>query len=329
MSFKNPATIVKVAYTEIHWDFILDKSNLSDLELQTRFAVAGGRQIFSKDVPSVEEANGMELVAPPVPGLPVGLSMLQDFKHRLNDFRQCLMDLAVPRMKEAFRLRAATVNHNFTDCSSLEDFVMAYRNRPYDNKMRRMVNLLCHEMWGKECMGQIEKHVMKKLKLTYKNALVSGEVVKTRRLYGSIRKMFVRMKQTLFVDVFRHTGLDRYQEVVYKRYLKKPMDGVATVVKVTEASHGYDGFLGLGMSHPSLLNTQTLPLPEPNSVSEVSENTELSLLEYMKKEAESGSGKTPSEILAVWTVNKRPPEVTITTAAESLSACTNSDTMVS
>ena len=178
-------------------------------------------------------------------------------------------------------------------------------------------------------MGQIEKHVMKKLKLTYKNALVSGEVVKTRRLYGSIRKMFVRMKQTLFVDVFCRTGLDRCPEVVYKRYLKKPMDGVATVVKVTEASHGYGGFLGLGMSHPSLLNTQTLPLPEPNSVSEVSEKTELSLLEYMKKEAESGSGKTPSEILAVWTVNKRPPEVTITTAAESLSACTNTDTMVS
>ena len=95
-----------------------------------------------------------------------------------------------------------------------------------------MVNLLCNEMWGKECLGTIEKQIMAKLRLVYKNVLVNGEKIKSRS------KLLVRLKQTLFIDVFRTSGLDRHNEVIYKRFLDKPMKGVKKVVNVTETSHG-------------------------------------------------------------------------------------------
>lgn len=306
----------KIALTEIPWDFVLDKANPSEVELQQRFAYAGGSAIFSKDV---NDGNDVPLF-PPVEGV----SPMEDFRRRLNDFRNCIIDLAMPRLKEMFRKRAATVNLDFKDCTTLEDFVSAYRLRPYDAKMRRMVNLLCNEMWGKECLGTIEKQIMAKLRLVYKNVLVNGEKIKSRRMHGSIRKLLVRLKQTLFIDIFRTSGLDRHNEVIYKRFLDKPMKGVKKVVKVTETSHGYDGYLGLGEGHPALKLAHENPTPKE----EESDKTQTSsLMAFLKKEAEKGSAMTAGEILAVWTKDDAPPSqsVTVSTGSESPSASSVTD----
>ena len=310
----------KIALTEIPWDFVLDKANPSEIELQKRFAFAGGSAIFSKDL----NDDGHHNV--PIPACPDGVSPMEDFRRRLNDLQLCIIDLAMPRLKEMFRKRAALVNRDFKDCVALEDFITAYRTKPYDNKMRRMVNLLCNEMWGKECLGAIEKHIMSKLRLVYKNIRVDGKPVKSRRLHGSIRKMLVRLKQTLFIDIFRTSGLDKHNEVIYKRHLTTPMKGVVAVVEVTEASHGYDGYLGLGAGHPEL-DEAKFPTPKV----ELPDKTQSTLLAFLKNEAEMGSEMTASEILAVWTKEAPPAQaVSVSTGTgTSLSSVSNTEVSVS
>ena len=81
---------------------------------------------------------------------------------------------------------------------------MLYRTGTYNNQMGGLVHYLSNKLWGKECMGTLEKVIMDKAKLKYKNALVSGKEVKTRRSHRSIKKMLVRLKQTLFVDHIRY-----------------------------------------------------------------------------------------------------------------------------
>ena len=176
--------------------------NLSANELQYRFLLEDGSKLFNKDVPTVNLADDNE--QPNCPGLPAGLSPLADFGERYKAFRMFLQDLALPRMKETFRLRAGAFNTDYPNCKTLDDFLLEYRTGPYDNKKREMVDVLCNKMWGRECVGTIEKIVMDKVKLRYKNALVDPHMkVKTRRSHGSIKKMINRMKQTLFIDRFR------------------------------------------------------------------------------------------------------------------------------
>lgn len=94
--------------------------------------------------------------------------------------------------------------HPYTEkCKTLEDYLLLYRTYKYDNTMRQLVYLLCNEMWGQECMGTLEAVVMEMVGLKYSNTLVSGAKVKTRRSHGSIKIMFNRLRQTMFVDRFR------------------------------------------------------------------------------------------------------------------------------
>lgn len=186
----------KVAWTVISWDFVLDKANLTATELQVRFE-ACGRLGLSKDDNSDS-----------VPKPANDLTPLQDFEIRLNNFRLFICDLARPRMNETFEARAKALNHGY-DCVTLEDFLRECKSGKYDNRKRGLIFNLCNRMWGKQCAGDIEKLVMDKLRLKYKNELVDGEerVPKTRRTHGSIRKMFNRMKQTNYVERFRYVHL--------------------------------------------------------------------------------------------------------------------------
>jgi len=146
---------------------IIDKRTPTADELQLRLIAAGGLAVFDKDARDDDNTITRNLQPPE------GVTILQDFTKRLAEFRQCLNDMAIPRLREAFRQRAEAVNKDFKECKQVEDFVRAYRTLPYDNKMRRMINLLCNEMWGKECIGAIEEIVMAKLKILYKNELVN------------------------------------------------------------------------------------------------------------------------------------------------------------
>lgn len=133
-------------------------------------------------------------------------TLLDDFAERYRNLRSFIIDMSLPRMREIFRVRAKACNFvDHPDCKDIDDFLLAYRTSAYDNKMRGMVNTLCNLMWGKECFGMIEKMVMDKLKLKYKNKLVgSDDPVKTNRRHGNIKKMINRLRQTLFCDRFRY-----------------------------------------------------------------------------------------------------------------------------
>ncbi len=185
----------QIQWTEIHWDFILDKANLTPTELQNRFVALNGRLGLSKD-----DSIGSNLPQPAD-----GITPLADFGVRVDNLRKFILALVRPRLNQSFIVRARALNLGY-DCVTLEDYLREIRTGPYDNKKRALVYQLCNNLWGKECSMDIEKLVMKKLRLKYKNELVDGNVrvPKTRRTSGSIRKMINRMKQTNYVERFRY-----------------------------------------------------------------------------------------------------------------------------
>ena len=187
----------QIQWTEIHWDFILDKANLTPTELQNRFVALNGRLGLNKD-----DSSGGNLPQPAE-----GVTPLQDFAVRLENLRQFICALIRPRLNEAFIVRARAMNLGY-DCVTLEDYLREIRTGPYDQKKRALVYELCNKLWGKETSMDIEKLVMRKLRLKYKNELVDGKdrVPKTRRTCGSIRKMINRMKQTNYVERFRYVS---------------------------------------------------------------------------------------------------------------------------
>ncbi len=172
---------------------MLDKQNFKPQELEERLE-SEGRKLFYKDAGDGDDG---------IPRLEDGVSPLEDLSERMKAFRAFILDLAVPRLKEMFRVRAAVYKHGFPDVHSLEDYILLYRTGTYGNEMRGLVHYLSNQLWGTECMGHLEKIIMDKAKLKYKNTLVNGDKVKTRRTHGSIKKMLVRFKQTMFVDRFR------------------------------------------------------------------------------------------------------------------------------
>lgn len=187
---------LQVSVTKIPLDFLLDKANLTAFELETRFKLYG--DIFNKDA---LKAGNQEAAAVPA------LVLLQEYKQRNAALWIMALDLADPRLKEIFRIRARKVfGKKYPHCDSLEQYLMEYKTGIYNNDKRQMVNVLCNQMWSKECMAFIEKMVMDRLGLEYENILIASgqkKVPKTRRTSGSFKGMFGRQRQTNFVDRFR------------------------------------------------------------------------------------------------------------------------------
>ena len=193
-----------MAITEIEWDFLLDKDNLSPTELQERFRCCKGSTVFVKDVcdspdTALQTAKGDKQLSQVKEGK---LTPLEDFALRVKNLRQFLQDLATPRIKEIFRVRAATFDHGLEGVMTFEQFLDAFRSLPYDSNMRRIIYQVMGPMWGKTWGGEVEKMVMKKIKLAYKNFLVSGLPPKTRRSKGCVNTIITRVRQSRIVDAF-------------------------------------------------------------------------------------------------------------------------------
>lgn len=289
---------------------MLDKKNYTPKELQERFGKVNGNDLFNKDA-TPDPASNAAAAAPvpetdaaaPVPEVDTVLP-LHEFANKLEALRSFLQDLALPRMKETFELRAAAHKHGFPDCKTLDHFLHTYRTAPYGNDIRGLVFFLTQDLWGKACFLVIEKQVMDKVKLRYKNQLVDGTTPKTRRKSGTVKIMLVRMKQTYFIERFRHIGLEIHHEVVYKRHMKiHKCQGVVDIFKVTKASHGYDGFLGICVGHFSLLEKSVIT---PAGQSDI--------FQFLEEQAKNGSTMTASDILAVWS-KADPAAVTVNTAS--------------
>jgi hypothetical protein len=283
----------QIAETLIPRDFIKDKNQLTKAEVEARFGVAG-RYLFNKSQRTAQdEENGNPAAIPAVPN---GLTASEDFAIRIRELRKFVMDMILPRLRETWlcRFLACVPNEEYANVKSFEDFLYIYRTQPYHSKRRSDVNIVCNEMWGQgHCFVEIEREIMAKLKLKYTDTLVGGEKCKTRRKSGSIKGLTNRMKQTLFCDLLRHIGRDKYMEVIYNRYMKTPMKGVVKVIKVTKMSHGFDGYLGLCDGHPGLLVLdKTVITPKRTPA--------LTLHEYLVEKVKSGSVKTTAEHLEEW-----------------------------
>jgi hypothetical protein len=179
----------------------VDKENLKPIELQARFAKGGLQKLLKKTIDDVSESNGTVAAGGVEEEAELPLVL---YAAQLKEFRDCLIDLAMPRLNATFRFRAKVCIKGYPECVTMEDFLMEYRTGVYDNNKRYMVHVLCHLMWGKECFGGIEKKIMDRLKIKYNGMLVSGLSPKCRRKGGSIRKMIVRLKQSKIVDRFRY-----------------------------------------------------------------------------------------------------------------------------
>ena len=190
--------------TKIPYDFLVDKINPTATEVQVRFQYC--HHVFDKDANKGDRPTEDGQEHPPQGD---DAPPLAKFEARMNYFRRFIADLAVPRLKEVFRLNAAkSIGRAYPDCKTLDDYLYEYRYGKYGPEKRAMVHKLCDGMWGRESIKIIEKQIMKILKVEYEDILLKDgnkEWVqpRTRRHAGSIAKMINRMRQTLIVDRFR------------------------------------------------------------------------------------------------------------------------------
>ena len=94
------------------------------------------------------------------------------------------------------------------------------------------------------------------------------------------------------LNAISFVGRETHHEVCYERNLKKPKNGVVEVLKVTKASHGFDGFLGICVGHPKLMAIQNVAAQETLNHG--------SLLDILRAEAKKENSMTLQDILAVW-----------------------------
>jgi hypothetical protein len=97
------------------------------------------------------------------------------------------------------------------------------------------------------------------------------------------------------------------------------------VIKVTKASHGYDGFMGICVGHPSLIrNAQPMPAaPMPAAPMALPADAATGLLEYLQNAVREGTQMTASELLEVWNTRSQPAgEVSVGEGSPSVSEVT-------
>lgn len=270
----------KIPVTMIPYDFVLDKENLKTEEIEARFAHVKGTEVFNKG------------------DQPASANLVDDFRTRLRKLRHFLVDLSFSRLTLYFDANAWTVNKGqFPDLKKLDDYLRAYLMNGHCNKMRGMVKALTHDIWSKQCAMRIEKEIMDQLGLKYSDKLVSGAVVK--RASGNICSLVQRTKQTRFCSRFREIG-KKHCEVIYTRNpVKRTKAGtefwpqnVIKVLKVTTASHGFAGYLGILSGHPMLLDTTVIGPP-----GEEDESSEQSLWRLLTKAAARDGSVTVSSLL--------------------------------
>ena len=98
----------------------MDKDRLSKAELEVRFGGCQGNGLFRKEKPTGDQGN---------------IGTMAEFAERHSLLRLMLQDLAIPRIKEIFRMRVAAFNVHYPECKTFEDFLYLYKTGTYDNRM--------------------------------------------------------------------------------------------------------------------------------------------------------------------------------------------------
>ena len=201
---------MKLVKTKLPWDFLKDKQNLNNTELQLRLQ-CGGLKIFCKDHEYAEKASNDQLPLSSV-------DLLQEVQTRHKALRTIVLDMVTPRLAKRFVYRAKLfLKNEHQDFKTPEDYFNMIRTGEYNNEMRGKINILSNLMWSKQCIEELEEQVMEKCMLEYVNKLVTGESVKNTRKHGSIRSMINRLKQTHFVDKIRYVNKSVLQCVHKKK----------------------------------------------------------------------------------------------------------------
>lgn len=200
----------KLVKTQLPWDFLLDKQNLTNTELQLRLN-CGGLKLFCKDLEFAEKASNDQLDVSSV-------DLLQEVQTRHKALRTLILDMARPRLSHKFVFRAkAFFKNEHQDFKTPEDYFHMIRTGEYNNDMRRKIDILSNKMWTKECIEAVEEEIMEKCMLEYVNKLVTGGKIKNTRKHGSIRSMINRLKQTHFVDKIRYVNKSVLQKGLIQR----------------------------------------------------------------------------------------------------------------
>ena len=263
----NPKLAEEVAWTELPYDFLLDKSEYNNNELVVRFSY-GGLEVFMKKIPgeTIDDRGKTTYVLDRFPIDP-SKELLKEFETRMRRLRRnminvlhveisrmwkSLMDQCVPELK----------------CKSFDHFLVLLRTKPHDNEMRRIVHIVTHTMWSRESMIRIERALMEKLKIRHLQKNSNGADLKSARRAGFIAKIATRVKQTAFIDKVRDVGRKEKKEILHVRSFKdkKPQEGVVSVVEATTKTHGFNGYIGLFSGHPDLPSNGSKEVAKPTAL---------------------------------------------------------------
>ena len=196
----------KVVASNIPYDFIFDAQFYKNGQIQekyrakllARFASVGGRKFFYK----CRHADPTKQV--PLPVLEEGFGDLEDFAKRCEALRIMLVKMIAPRLREYFRDNAwKIVSKEYKDCRTMDDFLKAFKQRPYGKAARELYVVVCFEIWSKTGLATIEEKVMEILGLVYIPVLCDGSQIVTKRGSGSIKSLGSRVKKTVFNDKMR------------------------------------------------------------------------------------------------------------------------------
>ena len=249
----NPKLAEEVAWTELPYDFLLDKSEYNNNELVVRFSY-GGLEVFMKKIPkeTIDDRGKTTHVLDFFPIDP-GKELLKEFETRMRRLRRDMINVL---HVETSRMWKSLMDQCLPElkCKSFDHFLVLLRTKPHDNEMRRIVHIVTHTMWSRESMIRIERALMEKLKIRHLQKNSNGADLKSARRAGFIAKIATRVKQTAFIDKVRDVGRKEKKEILYVRSFKdkKPQEGVVSVVEATTKTHGFNGCIGLFSGHPDL-----------------------------------------------------------------------------
>jgi hypothetical protein len=187
----------KVKDTVIPLDFFLDKKNLTENELQLRFA-NGGIELFYKDCPADGESQGISL--------PPGVTPFEDFSYRYVKCRNIIMSLSIPRLKDTLEENVSKhLPASLQHLKTYHDLLLHYKTHSNGKELRQLYRAVTVMVWSNTTGAQIERDVMYILKIVYKQELVEhkGQLLNPERKCGFIARLVTRVKGTVVIDPFR------------------------------------------------------------------------------------------------------------------------------
>lgn len=296
--------MIKAAWTEIPRDFVVDKENLNESELNVRFSYAQGRRIFDKNIPEVRKigdgSGGMRELKVQAE-LPPVENDREDFLLRHQNLRSCVIDMWYPRIGHIWieGFHRVTQDKHKGKVNSVEDFLVMYRQSAPDCKeMRRLVDTVQHRMITKQQMMQCEQSIMHKMLLKYLDVLANGKSCLTNRKHGSILIIGNRVKQSKWCAQIRTVTFVTRGEAIYHRgksfdkegKLRNVQKGVVEVFKTTHEEWGYDGWMGVSAGHFTQLKKQ-------KESQDLAAKSCLPLMQWLDQKIKEGTTKNTDELL--------------------------------